>query len=111
MRQYRRDNKESIKENLKRHYQDNKEIRLANMKQYQQDNEESIKARKKQYNQDNKEVISTRRKQYYQAQKEKRTCICGTVYNYNITQRIKKHNATQKHQAHIQLIHEKLGLR
>ena len=107
-KQYYTDNKETITSRQKQYYADNKETLEEYKKQYNQDNKEAIVARRKQYNQDNKEAILASAKQYYQSKKEKRTCICGTEYNCGVNQKRNNHYRSQKHQAHIQLIYEKL---
>ena len=90
------------------YHQDNKKDILANKKQYSQDNKEAIAEYKKHHYQDNKDSLLASAKQYYQSKKEIRTCICGTEYNCGLKKLRLKHYRSQKHQAHIQLIYEKL---
>ena len=110
-KQYYIDNKDEILTHRKQYYTDNRETIAGRHKQHYQDNKEDISAHQKQYRQDNKDTIGAQNKQYFQSKKEIRTCICGNEYNCGVNQKRNNHYATKKHQAHIQLIHEKLGLR
>jgi len=108
--EYNQDNKEDIASYNKNYRQDNKEAILVDKKQYYENNKDDIKTRVKQYNQENKEEIASYHKQYYEFKKEIRICICGVSYNYGNTKDRHKHYQSIKHQKHIQIIHQKLGL-
>ena len=88
----------------------NKYIPTRTMKEYRCDNKESIRLRMKEYRKENKEVIATQGKEYRkeniqrykeyreenrQKYKEKITCECGSVVNKFGTPR---HKRTKKHQ-------------
>jgi selenocysteine-specific translation elongation factor len=103
-KQYRQDNKEHIKENMKQYRQDNKENmkqyrqdnkekikqyrqdNKENMKQYRQDNKENMKQYIKQWHDNNKEHIKQYKKQWHDNNKEKLkekfTCPCGGKYTF-----------------------------
>ena len=120
---WKRNNPEKYKEIRRKRQDTHKEDIIAYQKQYNKDNKDKIASLKKQYNKDNKDKIATRRKQYklenkdkiasqnkqyIESKKETRTCLCGSIYNYGISRDRRLHYATQKHQAHIQRIYEKL---
>ena len=67
VKQYREQNKESIKERNKQYYEQNKESISEYQKQYYEQNKESIRERNKQHREQNKESI----KQYYEQNKER----------------------------------------
>ena len=48
--------------------------------------------------------------EYATDHKNIQTCICGVSYNYGKSDHRKQHYRSQKHQAHIQLIHDKLNI-
>ena len=70
VKQYREQNKESIKERNKQYYEQNKESISEYQKQYYEQNKESIRERNKQHYEQNKESIRERNKQYREQNKE-----------------------------------------
>ena len=109
IQEWRQDNKEEITKNQKKYWQQNKEILSIQSRKYREQNKEQLLSWNKTYRLDNKEEIKKKR----DAQTNtcnKRVCICGTLYNYGYTSDRNKHYRSQKHQDHIQLIYEKLGL-
>ena len=80
-KQYREDNKESIRDKKKRHYEDNRdkilcqrkeyrEVNREKLRQYYEDNRESILDKSRQYYEDNKESILDKKKQYREDNRE-----------------------------------------
>jgi|TARA_R110000868_G_scaffold362755_1_gene625010 hypothetical protein len=90
-KQYRQDNKEELVEFKQQWYQDNKEVILVERKQHYQNNKEVILEQQKQYNQDNKEIIAEKAKVKY-------TCECGSTSTIHHKSR---HEKTKKHQSFI----------
>jgi hypothetical protein len=103
-RQYRIKNQEYIRDREHKYRIENREKLLNRHKVYRTSHKDDYQL----YCQLNKEKISKQRTEYYHSKKEIRICICGTKYNYGHKLTRYGHYATQKHQAHIQLIYEKL---
>lgn len=97
--EYRKDNKEKIKQ----YYEDNKE----QIRQYYEDNKEKIKQyskdnieRRKQYLEDNKEKIKVRCKKYREDNYKYTNCnICGGSYDAS---HLKRHLMTARHKKYIE---------
>ncbi len=89
------------------YYKENTNKVKEQNKEYYHDHRERVLTQKKIYTSKHKEE----KKRYDQTKKEKRICLCCTEYNYGNTNDRHKHYRSKKHQNHIQLIHQKLGLR
>jgi hypothetical protein len=74
-KEYKKENKEKIKEKNKEYYQENKDKIKIQMKEYVEANKEKVKEHKKKYVEANKEKINERGK-------EKFKCYCGGKYSY-----------------------------
>jgi len=89
-KEYRRDNKEKIKENKRSYQQHNKERIKEYMNLYQLQNKDKIKKQTKDYKQKNKDRI-------HEHQNFQSKCICGGCFtNANKA----KHLKTRKHQTY-----------
>lgn len=97
--EWRKENKEYIKEENQKYREANKETIRQRKKQYREKNDEKIKQHKKQYREDNKEKIAQHDKEYRESHKEQRQrkeqCMCGSVYAHVNKA---KHERTAKHQ-------------
>jgi len=69
VKQYSENNKEKIAERRKEYYQKNKEKLAEKQRQHYQDNKEKINEKSRQYYQDNKEQIAEKQRQHYQKKK------------------------------------------
>jgi glucosamine 6-phosphate synthetase-like amidotransferase/phosphosugar isomerase protein len=89
-----------IMKELKANMNTNKSSRTK--KEYREDNKETIKKKKREYYEDNKEKIQELRKEYYEKNKEKilekqkDICICSCGCEVN-KHHIKRHQQTNKH--------------
>ena len=92
---WKHNNPEKYKEIQKKHYDTHKE---------------TCNKISKEYHQLHKVEISHRKKVYHESKKELKTCLCGSLYNYGIISKRHRHYRSIKHQDHIKLIYEKLGL-
>jgi hypothetical protein len=93
---------------IKEWYQDNKETISAQKRQYYLDNKETVSAKHNQYYQDNRETRLARKKQHYHQKKEMRTCVCGSEYNYGITNKRTSHYRTKKHTEFVETFYNNL---
>ena len=108
-KEYRKNNKDKIKEHKKEYYEDNKDKILEHNKEYRENNKDKIKEYNKEYYEDNKDKIKEyyqnnkdNIKDYYENNKDKIKqriskvceCICGCVYRYDGKLR---HERSQKH--------------
>jgi 5-methylcytosine-specific restriction endonuclease McrA len=69
-KQYRKNNKEAIREYYKKYREENKESIKENKKQYVEDNKEVIKEYHKRYTEDNKEVMKKYKKKYVEEHRD-----------------------------------------
>ena len=93
---YRQNNKELIKENLKKYYRNTKERDLEKRREYRQKNAEKIKEWHKKNYRDNAEKIKKRK----QETRKTVNCICGGSYE-NVTNKKEKHLNTIKHNKYV----------
>ena len=69
-KEYRENNKDYFKKYNKSYYEDNKTDLARQHKQYYEDNKEEIKIKDKEYYENNKEKIKEKNKEYYEDNKE-----------------------------------------
>tara|TARA_R110001606_G_scaffold222143_1_gene369991 strand:- start:83 stop:619 length:537 start_codon:yes stop_codon:yes gene_type:complete len=86
-KEWRKDNKETIKLKQKEYYEKNKETIKLLQKEYLENHKEQINKYKREYREKNKERT-----------KEKFTCECGSIVRIDCKLR---HNRSKKHQAFI----------
>ena len=86
-KQYKQENKETIKEREKTYYQENKEQILQRQKEHYTENKERINERHKKYNEEHKEEIQA----YRDSRKEEKTQYNKSYYKENKEQSYNKH--------------------
>lgn len=86
--EWREDNKEYIKEMVKKHYENNKDKYSQQGKQYREEHKEYIKEWKKNRYETNKEEILQKQKEYHSTNKEVRNAK-SREYNKNQKEKIK----------------------
>ena len=105
-KEWRKDNKEYVKQKKNEYHKKNKEKILEQKKQYYQANKKIIIEKNKEYKQKNKEQILQQQKQYYLKNKDeiskkmkiKINCPCGGSTTKND---MSKHCKTNKHQNYL----------
>jgi hypothetical protein len=101
--EYRKENKEKIKECSKKYQEENKEKISKIQKIYYTNNKDKIKENSKQYHENNKEKILKKQRIYYQQNKKKlyESHICSCGGKYSIKHKL-RHSKTLKHQTWLQ---------
>ena len=88
----------------------NRYIPGRTINEYREDNKDKIKEQMKQYYKNNKDKISKKskeyNKQYDQQKKEMRTCVCGVKYNYGKRDHRNRHYSTKKHTTFVENFYE-----
>jgi hypothetical protein len=110
-KEYRENNKEKAQEYNKEWRENNKEKKAETDKNYYKNNKEKIKEKQKEYNNNNKEKIREKQKEYNNNNKEhlnnyysqKVTCDCGCIFRKD---GLIRH---QKSSKHIKLMEEKIN--
>jgi len=109
MKEWRKENRKTIKEYQRKYKEENKEKISKQMKDYTIKNKEKLAQIHKEYRQNNKEKIAQYDKIYQKNNKEKIsqrkrvcvTCECGTVVS---NRNIARHRESQKHQDYLNSI-------
>ena len=89
-REYHKKNKTKIREKDKQYYNDNKKRILEYHKEYRKDNKEKITEQNKQYRKNNKEEIREKQRQYHQENKERVLERSKQYYQKNREKKLEK---------------------
>ena len=101
-------NKESINARHRDYYTHNREHIIAKTTAYKATRPEFFKEYRKQHHLQNIDKDHQNAKLYRERTKDKRTCICGEVYNYGSKYNRERHYRSKTHTNHVKLIYEKL---